>query len=641
LKRRVSAEARPPCALCRPHGPGATPFRVVRQTRRGLLPWTSCAPVALTKGRPAMSGGAGGAGGEEGGLYPIAVLIDELKHEDVQLRLNSIKRLDTIATALGVERTRTELIPFLNESVDDDDEVLLVLAEELGNFVDYVGGPSHAHTLLVPLEGLATVEEMTVREKAVGSLNAVCKALPDEDLMEHFVPLLHKLATKDWFTARISACGLFAAAYSRIDDASQRELRKWFASLCRDDAPMVRRAASSALAGFVERLSAEEAQGELLPLAATLSSDEQDSVRLLAVENCVALCGVLNAPAQVPHVLPMVLRLAGDKSWRVRWSVANKITELLDVFATDAARRQLVDAFEALLRDTEAEVRSSAAGKVTDVAEKAGPEVTVSKLIPQITRLVTDDSEHVRASLAKVIMGCAAVLGKDQTIVHLLPRFLELLKDSTSDVRLNLISKLEDVNSVIGVDLLSNSLLPAIMELAEDKQWRVRLAIIEFMPLLAGQLGQEFFEARELTNLCLLWLGDSVHAVRETAANTLAQLTTVFGSDWAAAAIVPRIRTLNEDPNYLLRMTSLAVARALADAVSQDHLHSVVLPSVLAMARDPVPNVRFMVAKVLKDIIPKMEARIVASQAKPCLQTLSSDSDLDVKYYASQALAVI
>lgn len=46
-------------------------------------------------------------------LYPIAVLIDELRNEDVQLRLNSIRKLSTIALALGVERTRTELVQFL------------------------------------------------------------------------------------------------------------------------------------------------------------------------------------------------------------------------------------------------------------------------------------------------------------------------------------------------------------------------------------------------------------------------------------------------------------------------------------------------------------------------------------------------
>ena len=44
------------------------------------------------------------ADGSDDSLYPIAVLIDELRNEDVQLRLNSIKKLSTIALALGVNR---------------------------------------------------------------------------------------------------------------------------------------------------------------------------------------------------------------------------------------------------------------------------------------------------------------------------------------------------------------------------------------------------------------------------------------------------------------------------------------------------------------------------------------------------------
>jgi serine/threonine-protein phosphatase 2A regulatory subunit A len=36
------------------------------------------------------------------------------QHDDVLLRLNAIHRLSTIALALGPERTREELIPFLD-----------------------------------------------------------------------------------------------------------------------------------------------------------------------------------------------------------------------------------------------------------------------------------------------------------------------------------------------------------------------------------------------------------------------------------------------------------------------------------------------------------------------------------------------
>ena len=51
------------------------------------------------------------------------------------------------------------------ESVEDEDEVLTALSEELGGFVEYVGGPEHAHVLLSPLENLAAIEEPLVREK--------------------------------------------------------------------------------------------------------------------------------------------------------------------------------------------------------------------------------------------------------------------------------------------------------------------------------------------------------------------------------------------------------------------------------------------------------------------------------------------
>lgn len=65
--------------------------------------------------------------------------------------MNSIKKLSTIALALGVERTRSELIPFLTDTIYDEDEVLLALAEQLGTFTQLVGGESYVHVLLVSL----------------------------------------------------------------------------------------------------------------------------------------------------------------------------------------------------------------------------------------------------------------------------------------------------------------------------------------------------------------------------------------------------------------------------------------------------------------------------------------------------------
>ena len=89
----------------------------------------------------------------------------------------------------------------LRDTIYDEDEVLLALAEQLGTFTPLVGGKvmarseliiriafavnftiftilkfqptlaqEHVHCLLPPLESLATVEETIVRDKAVESL---------------------------------------------------------------------------------------------------------------------------------------------------------------------------------------------------------------------------------------------------------------------------------------------------------------------------------------------------------------------------------------------------------------------------------------------------------------------------------------
>lgn len=147
-----------------------------------------------------------------------------------------------------------------------------------------------------------------------------------------------------------------------------------------------------------------------------------------------------------------------------------------------------------------------------------------------------------------------------------------MLKDDFPDVRLHIISKLEQVNkgmfssfpvpqnqsnhsSVIGIELLSQSLLPAIVQLAEDKQWRVRLAIIEYIPLLASQLGVKFFD-EQLSDLCMGWLGDTVFSIREAATQNLKKLTEVFGVEWSKESIIPKVMAMGQHPNYLYRMTT-------------------------------------------------------------------------------------
>ncbi|KAK3107367.1 hypothetical protein FSP39_012898 [Pinctada imbricata] len=574
-------------------------------------------------------------------LYPIAVLIDELRNEDVQLRLNSIKKLSTIALALGVERTRSELIPFLTDTIYDEDEVLLALAEQLGSFTPLVGGPEHVHCLLQPLESLATVEETVVRDKAVESLRNIAKEHSPSDLESHFVPLVKRLSGGDWFTSRTSACGLFAICYPRVSAGVKTELRQQFRNLCGDDTPMVRRAAAGKLGDFSQAVELEYLKSDLIPLFTALAQDEQDSVRLLAVEACVSIASLLPSEETEQHVMPTLRQAAEDKSWRVRYMVADKFTELQKAVGPEITKSDLVPAFQSLLKDCEAEVRAAAAHKVKDfclnLSLDVRESVIMTSILPCVKELVSDANQHVKSALASVIMGLSPILGKDNTIEHLLPLFLTQLKDECPEVRLNIISNLDCVNEVIGIKQLSQSLLPAIVELAEDTKWRVRLAIIEYMPLLAGQLGVEFFDEK-LNSLCMTWLVDHVFAIREAATINLKKLVEKFGTDWATLTVIPKVIGMSRDQNYLHRLTCLFCINLLAEACGPEITLKNMLPTILQMAGDNVANVRFNVAKSLQRLGPVFDQSTVQTQIKPVLDKLKSDADIDVQYYAMEAM---
>uniref|UniRef100_A0A8C2WWM3 Protein phosphatase 2, regulatory subunit A, beta a n=1 Tax=Cyclopterus lumpus TaxID=8103 RepID=A0A8C2WWM3_CYCLU len=557
--------------------------------------------------------GGGGADGDDS-LYPIAVLIDELRNEDVQLRLNSIKKLSTIALALGVERTRTELLPFLTDTIYDEDEVLLALAEQLGNFTMLVGGPEYVHCLLPPLESLATVEETVVRDKAVESLRKISQEHSPVDLEVHFEPLVKRLASGDWFTSRTSACGLFSVCYPRVSSTVKAEIRQHFRTLCSDDTPMVRRAAASKLGEFAKVLELDYVKSDIISLFTALASDEQDSVRLLAVEACVSIATLLPQEDLESLVMPTLRQAAEDKSWRVRYMVADKFSETFVSLQMYLCFNCIHSVLTIWLSDL---------CLLCPVSEQ---------------ELVSDTNQHVKSALASVIMGLSTILGKDNTIEHLLPLFLAQLKDECPEVRLNIISNLDCVNEVIGIRQLSQSLLPAIVELAEDAKWRVRLAIIEYMPLLAGQLGVEFFDEK-LNTLCMAWLIDHVYAIREAATCNLMKLVEKFGAEWAQNTIVPKVLGMANDPNYLHRMTTLFCINALSEACGQDITTKQMLPVVLKMSNDQVANVRFNVAKSLQKIGPVLDSNALQTEVKPVLEKLATDTDMDVKYFAQEAIS--
>ena len=68
-------------------------------------------------------------------------------------------------------------------------------------------------------------------------------------------------------------------------------------------------------------------------------------------------------------------------------------------------------------------------------------------------------------------------------------------------------------------------------------------------------------------------------------------------------------------------------------------LYSTVLPLVLSMAADPVPNIRFNVSKTLATLAPRLAGGAIDDLVRPALNTLIEDPDRDVRFFTRKAIA--
>lgn len=161
-------------------------------------------------------------------------------------------------------------------------------------------------------------------------MNKICGELSQQQIEEYFVPLIIRLSKADWFTSKVSGCGLYTVPYSKVSPPVQEQLRQQFGQLVHDDTPMVRRQAATHLAKFVKEMPAAIVVEQMIPMFQHLVQDDQDSVRLLTVEVLISIAEVVPKEQQSSHgvLLTSLRSLIRDKSWRVRYMIADRFEKV-------------------------------------------------------------------------------------------------------------------------------------------------------------------------------------------------------------------------------------------------------------------------------------------------------------------------
>ena len=434
----------------------------------------------------------------------LTLLREDLENDDPEIRVEAMARVSAIAALLGPAKFEADLLPLLSHSFAADgqhDQVLQVLAEQLGRCIPLLPG-ARLVCLVEPLAALSKVEETVVRDKAVESLQVVLRGLDARAALETAVPTIQALVATEWFTARVSAASLFAAAYGQLGagaagagappEAACAEargtLRKLFATLCEDETPMVRRAAARQLGALAGALERERLAGELLPLFLALAQDEQETVRLLALECTRALSAVLAPSERAASLLPLIKASAGDKSWKVRGIMARELGALAEELGAGAAGEHLLPLLRRLVRDPEGEVRAASARASAAFVALVGLERLAGDVLPAVTEGVSDPLQSVRVASIETLMALSPHLSQEQAHRLVMPSMLVALKDDVPEVRLAVLASLAKAAPALGAEKVDSTLVPIFTELAQDRMWRVRDSVIAQMPLLTTSI---------------------------------------------------------------------------------------------------------------------------------------------------------
>ncbi|XP_077075100.1 serine/threonine-protein phosphatase 4 regulatory subunit 1 isoform X3 [Siphateles boraxobius] len=258
--------------------------------------------------------------------------------------------------------------------------------------------------------------------------------------------------------------------------------------------------------------------------------------------------------------------------------------------------------------------------------------------------LASDMQWKVRRTLAFSIHELAQILGDQLTAAHLVPVFNSFLKD-LDEVRIGVLKHLYDFLKLLHQDTRRKYLyqLQEFLVTDNSRNWRFRSELAEQLVLLL-----ELYSAQDvhdyLRPLAFCLCTDRVSSVRWTSYRLVSEIIRKLSS--CSSLLVGFLGELVEKFCHSRKWSgrqAFAFVCQLSveeECVSLDQFSEHLLPPLLLLASDPVPNVRVLLAKTLRQTLLEREFFLSSAGCQQealehTLVSLQTDIDKDVKYFAS------
>ncbi|XP_054960943.1 serine/threonine-protein phosphatase 4 regulatory subunit 1-like isoform X4 [Pan paniscus] len=260
--------------------------------------------------------------------------------------------------------------------------------------------------------------------------------------------------------------------------------------------------------------------------------------------------------------------------------------------------------------------------------------------------LASDVQWKVRRTLAFSIHELAVILGDQLTAADLVPIFNGFLKD-LDEVRIGVLKHLYDFLKLLHEDKRRDYLyqLQEFVVTDNSRNWRFRYELAEQLILIL-----ELYSPNDvydyLMHIALKLCADQVSEVRWISFKLVVAILQKFYSNSESALGLNFINELiirfRHCSKWVGRQAFAFICQAVVskECVPVDQFVEHLLPSLLSLASDPVPNVRVLLAKALRQML--LEKAYFRNAGNPHLEVieetilaLQSDRDQDVSFFAA------
>ena len=565
-------------------------------------------------------------------------LLEDLQNMDNKIRINAIHNLRSISLALGSETTRKELLPYLKNCInnEEEDEILIELTKILSNFLDCMGGIAYTSELLNLFGVLLSIDEPTIRKEAINSLKEVLNQIGginniEKDLME----IINKFYWSDDVNQKLSAMNLIILLYNDLNENNKKIVMNYLENFLNSDNLLIKKELMNEIVKITCHLNIDYIK-KLISII-TKDDNNNDNIRENLINVLISLKSHKDLNFIINFIYDLIIKLSEDNNWKVRLSLINNFSEILKFPKINYNFNQMIiNIYIKFIEDSEEMIRNACCINLEDITKLLKNEINFNKILQNLEKLSKDEKISVKKNLSENIFKIFPLLNAKQINEIIFKVFNILLNDDNLDIKINIIQNIAQLSQTIDLNNFIEKIIPSIISIAQNKSWRLRNKIINIIPSLVNQ---NFF-MNDIFPICLNYLTDHVYAIRESGSKLLCN---IYIDIYKKKENLMYEKKLNEKldnminlSNYLMRNTCLIFIKffceKIEDKIYFNFFEKNLINYVYKLSNDKISNVRLNCGFIFNKIKNyEFNDKMHKDKIKKWIAILKNDEDKDVR----------